>query len=77
MTNFVVGTWSLIAYMHLVGFINPGSLMGLLPSKSLAQQTMLRTTHNSWDGLKYLTTGQRGDPVSDWKAWPKRNNSYF
>ena len=31
-----------------VRFINPGSLMDLLPSKSSAQQTKLRTTRNSW-----------------------------
>ena len=30
-----------------IGFINPGSLMGPLPSKSFAQQTTLQTTHNS------------------------------
>ena len=31
-----------------VGFMNPGSLMDLLPSKRSAQQTTLRTTRNSW-----------------------------
>ena len=30
-----------------IGFINSGSLMDLLPSKSSAQQTMLQTTRNS------------------------------
>ena len=35
-----------------VGFINPGSLMDLLPSKNSAHQTTLRTTHNSWAGPK-------------------------
>ena len=31
----------------VLGFINPGSLIDLLPSKSLAQQTILQMTHNS------------------------------
>ena len=35
-----------------VGFINPGSLMDLLPGKSSPQQTTLRTTRNSWAGPK-------------------------
>ena len=35
-----------------IGFINPGSLVDLLSSKSLAQQTTLRTTRNSWIGPK-------------------------
>ena len=26
---------------------------------------------------KYLTTGQRGDPISDRKAWPRRNGARF
>ena len=38
--------------MSAVGFINPGSLMDLFPSKSLAQQAALRTTRNSWAGPK-------------------------
>ena len=38
--------------MSAIGFINPGSLMDLLSSKSSAQQTALRTTRNSWAGPK-------------------------
>ena len=36
-----------IVNIHIVGFINLGSLMDLLPSKSSAQQMTLEMTRNS------------------------------
>ena len=54
-----------------VGFINPGSLMGLLPSKKLglADDVADGTQLLGWP--RYLTIGRKSDPVSDRKAWPK------
>ena len=43
-----------------VGFINLGSLMDRLSNKGSAQQTMLRATHNSWVGPKYLDDRPEG-----------------
>ena len=49
---------------HSVGFINPGFLMDLLPSKKLGPANDARLL----DRPKNLTTGQKGDPISDRKA---------
>ena len=67
-----------------VGFINLGSLMDRLPSKSLTQQTTSRTNVQPLGRPKNLTTGQNGarSPptpahLSDRKAWPRRNDACF
>ena len=46
-------------YIHIVGFINPGSLMDRLPSKGSAQQTTLRTTQ-LLDRPKHLNNRPEG-----------------
>ena len=55
-----------------VGFINLGSPMGPLTSKSAAQQTTLQQNVRLLGQPRYLTTGQKRDLVFDWKAWPRR-----
>ena len=60
-----------------VKFVNPGSLIDQLPNKSLAQQTTLRATRNSWAGQNTWTIGQKNDPISDRKAWSRRNGARF
>ena len=61
-----------------VGFINPRFLMDRLPSKGLAQQTMSRTTRNSWANPKLPERqARRAIHLSDRKAWPRRNNAHF
>ena len=60
-----------------VGFINPGSLMDQLSSKRLSPADDVANDAQLLGRPKNLTTGQKGDPISDRKAWPKRNGARF
>ena len=51
--------------------------MDRLPNKGSTQSTTLRATCNSWADPNTYTTGQKDDPISDRKAWPRRNDARF
>ena len=54
--------------LHNVGFINPGSLMGLLPSKKLGPADDVADDAQLLGRPRYLITDWKSDPVSDQKA---------
>ena len=54
-----------------VGFINPGSLADRLPRKGSAQADITQLMGRP----KSLTTGQKGDPITDRKVWPRRSSA--
>ena len=49
--------------------------MDLFPSKKLGPADDVADNAQLLGWPKYLTTGQKDDPVFDRKAWPKRNNA--
>jgi len=51
-----------------VGFINPGSLMGPLPSKKLGLAYDITNDAQLLGQPRYLTTGRKSNPVSNRKA---------
>ena len=55
-----------------VGFINPGSLMGPLPSKKLGPTDDITNDAQLLAQPRYLTTGRKCDPFFDQKALPRR-----
>ena len=62
---------------RIVGFINPGSIMDLLPSKKLGPTDDVVNDAQLLGLPKNLTIGQKGDPIFDRKAWPRRNGARF